>query len=382
MNKKVFVSGCFDCLHAGHIEFLKQAAEFGDLYVSVASDVTIKRLKELTPTYNEKERLFIINNIKSVKEAYIGSGVGILDFVNELEKVKPDIFIVNKDGDAKEKKELCEKMGIEYIVLERKPHENLPERSSTELRYKKSKIPYRLDIAGAWLDQPYVSKYYSGPVLDISIEPEQFFNFRSGMASSTRNKAIKLWGDFLPKEDPEHLAKILFSFENPPGTPEREIAGAQDHIGIIFPGLTYSLFDGKYWPTKIENILDEDILDWLEKNIYLIELEKRRDDYYVFKGENITTENVKKLSDAANECFNAIIQKDFNRFAKSFTDSFDAQINMFPATCPDWIKEKIEYYRNSGVSGWKLTGAGGGGYLVLLSQTPIENAIKIKIRRK
>ena len=42
---KVFVSGCFDLLHSGHIKFLTEAAKYGDLYVSVGSDKTINELK-------------------------------------------------------------------------------------------------------------------------------------------------------------------------------------------------------------------------------------------------------------------------------------------------------------------------------------------------
>ena len=41
MTKKVFVSGCYDLLHSGHVEFFRQAAQFGDLYVGIGSDETI-----------------------------------------------------------------------------------------------------------------------------------------------------------------------------------------------------------------------------------------------------------------------------------------------------------------------------------------------------
>ena len=37
MAKKVFVSGCYDLLHSGHVEFFRQAAEYGDLYVGIGS---------------------------------------------------------------------------------------------------------------------------------------------------------------------------------------------------------------------------------------------------------------------------------------------------------------------------------------------------------
>ena len=40
-NKKVFVSGCYDMLHSGHIAFFKAAAEYGDLYVGIGSDATV-----------------------------------------------------------------------------------------------------------------------------------------------------------------------------------------------------------------------------------------------------------------------------------------------------------------------------------------------------
>ena len=45
MKKKVFVSGCYDMLHSGHVAFFTEAAEWGDLYVGIGSDKTIFDLK-------------------------------------------------------------------------------------------------------------------------------------------------------------------------------------------------------------------------------------------------------------------------------------------------------------------------------------------------
>lgn len=379
-NKKVFVSGCFDLLHSGHVEFFRSAAEFGDLYVSIGSDKTIEKLKDIKPTFNQDERLFMINNLKPVKKAFIASGHGVLDFESELKDIMPNFFVVNEDGHSEGKEELCKSLGVEYKILERNIREGLPERSSTQMRAKNSKIPYRIDLAGGWLDQPCVSKFFAGPVLTISIEPEGFFNFRSGFATSTRNKAIKLWGDELPNDNPAHLAKILFSYDNPPGT--AEVAGAQDSIGIAMPNLNYSYFSGSFWPEEIKTVDNSEILDWLEEKIYLIPLKPREYEYDVYDGTNINTENAKRLSDASEGCFKAILDKDFDSFAKYFTESFEAQTSLFPATFPEWIKPIIEKYKAMGAKGWKLSGAGGGGYLVLVSDTPIEGATKIKIRRK
>ena len=40
-KKKVFVSGCYDMLHSGHVAFFEEAASHGDLYVGIGSDKTI-----------------------------------------------------------------------------------------------------------------------------------------------------------------------------------------------------------------------------------------------------------------------------------------------------------------------------------------------------
>ncbi len=131
---KVFVSGCFDILHSGHITFLKEAAKLGDLYVSIGSDKTIAELKKRPAFYTEKERQYILNELRCVKQAFIGSGNGTLDFIKELDEVKPDIFFVNADGDSPEKRAFIESKGIRYVVSERKQQESLPLRSTTAIR--------------------------------------------------------------------------------------------------------------------------------------------------------------------------------------------------------------------------------------------------------
>ena len=62
MIKKVLVSGCFDLLHSGHIEFFNQAAQLGDLYVAIGSDKTVFDLKGKKPINDENERLFMVKS--------------------------------------------------------------------------------------------------------------------------------------------------------------------------------------------------------------------------------------------------------------------------------------------------------------------------------
>ena len=67
MKKKVFVSGCFDMLHSGHVAFFKEAASYGDLYVGIGSDTTIEELKGRKTINSEQERLYLIDAIRYVK---------------------------------------------------------------------------------------------------------------------------------------------------------------------------------------------------------------------------------------------------------------------------------------------------------------------------
>ena len=378
MPKKVFVSGCFDLLHSGHVAFLQEAAEYGDLYVALGSDWTVYDLKGRPPINSEEERLFMIESLRCVKKAFVSSGSGMLDFLTEFEDVQPDIFIVNEDGNLLSKRKLCETHGIEYKVLSRIPKQGLMARSTTALRTVVT-IPFRIDIAGGWLDQPYVSKYYPGPVITVSIEPTIEFNDRSGMASSTRRKAIDMWGPRLPAGDPEKLAKQLFSYDNPPGT--KYVSGSQDSIGIVFPGLNISYYEGEYWPRRVVSEQDEAILRFVEESLYLVPLGPRGPEYDVLSQTDINESNAKNLADAAIGCWHAILRRDIHSFGKFFRDAFDGQIKMFPLMMNDMVAEMIEQYRNEAL-GWKLSGAGGGGYLILVSDHPIEGAIRICIRRK
>ncbi len=252
MTKKAFVSGCFDMLHSGHVEFFRQAAEYGDLYVALGSDKTVFDLKGRETVNSEQERLFMVKSVSFVSDAFISRGSGILDFEPELRQLMPDCLVTNADGNVPEKRDLCRELGIEYIVLERKPREGFDARSTTDLR-QRVYMPYRIDLAGGWLDQPFVSRHHPGPVITISLEPTLEFNERSGMASSTRRHALELWGPKIPPGNPEKLAKILFCYDNPPGT--EVISGSQDAIGLVFPGLAYSYYEGGYWPTRIEHRL-------------------------------------------------------------------------------------------------------------------------------
>ncbi len=377
-RKKVFVSGCYDMLHSGHVAFFEEAAAHGDLYVGLGSDKTVYDLKGRKTVNSERERLYMVQALKSVKEAWINSGSGLLDFREDMERLKPDILFVNEDGHTPEKARLCRELGVEYRISRRIPHGNLPARSTTALR-NECRIPYRIDLAGGWLDQPYVSEHYPGAVITISIEPDYDFNDRSGMSTSTRRKAIELWQTDIPEGDREKLAKILFAYENPPGS--AYISGSQDSLGIVMPGLNYLWYDrGSYWPSRIEAHNDNEILNWLEGRISLLALHPRQSGYHATQNTNISAPKAKALSEAADQLRDAVTGMDARAFGKAMTASFKAQIAMFPNMVNEVVEEAIASIP-ANVLGYKLCGAGGGGYLVLFSEEPVENTLKIRIRR-
>jgi cytidyltransferase-like protein len=376
---KVFVSGCFDMLHSGHVRFLEEAAQYGDVYVGIGSDATVKDLKGRFPVNTQAERQYMLSALRHVKRCSINSGSGHLDFVDDLKRLAPDVLVVNNDGNTPAKKQLCRQLRIRYVVLNRTPAQNLPARSTTSLR-KECRIPYRIDLAGGWLDQPFVSKFHPGPVITISIEPTLEFNERSGMASSSRKRAIELWQTDLPAGDREKAAKILFTYENPPGT--TEFSGSQDAIGIVFPGLNRLDYrSNEYWPAKMTSVHDNGILRWIEDHLYLITLGPRRPGFRVLENTRLSVSGAKALARAARNCWTAARQRDLRGFGRAVRESFEAQIAMFPNMVDEDLLDTIEQY-NGKALGWKLSGAGGGGYLILVSRREIPGATKIAIRRE
>ena len=364
-------------LHSGHVAFFEEAASYGDLYVGIGSDKTIFELKNRKTINPEQERLYMVRALRCVKDAWINSGSGIMDFVKEVEALKPDIFFVNTDGFTPAKQEFCDKLGIRLVVSQRIPHGGLPARSTTALR-QECTIPYRVELGGGWLDQPFVNKLCPGPVLTLSIEPETEFNHRSGMATSSHQKAVELWHTSIPEGDRVQLAHTLFCVENPPGTVN--ISGSQDQLGILLPGFNKLNYDNGYWPVSIDSLTDSAMLEFMEKHLYLIALPLRRDGYSPFAGMHVTADGVKRLAEATEIIWSAVQAKDAKTWGRATTASFEAQIAMFPAMMSPEMAETIEQYRGS-VCGWKITGAGGGGYLVVISEQPIENALRIHVCR-
>src|SRR4030042_2478778 len=134
-RKKVMVTGCFDWFHSGHVRFFEEASAYGALYVVVGSDRNVRLLKgEGHPLFPQEERRYVVQSVRFVERALVSSGTGWMGAAPEIQCIRPDIYLVNEDGDQPEKREFCKRRGLEYVALKREPKPGLPPRRSTDLR--------------------------------------------------------------------------------------------------------------------------------------------------------------------------------------------------------------------------------------------------------
>jgi galactokinase/mevalonate kinase-like predicted kinase len=158
------------------------------------------------------------------------------------------------------------------------------------------------------------------------------------------------------------------------------ISGSQDALGIVLPGLNRLNYNGTYWPESIESCLREDVLVFIEKHLSLVTLGPRDGSYVVLTDTQISAPSAARLARSSVECWDALLGKDLDAFGRSFTESFEAQVAMFPHMADASLRTVIEKYRSSTL-GWKLSGAGGGGYLILVADRRLPGTMGIKIRR-
>jgi cytidyltransferase-like protein len=132
---KVIVTGCYDWLHSGHVRFFEEVSELGDLLVAVGNDANVRHLKGAGhPLQTQDERRYMVGAIRYVTQALVTSGHGWMDAEPDIERLRPDMYAVNEDGDVPEKRAFCLEHGLEYVVLKRTPKAGLSKRSSTDLR--------------------------------------------------------------------------------------------------------------------------------------------------------------------------------------------------------------------------------------------------------
>jgi len=191
--KKIFISGCYDIIHAGHIQFFKEARALGDhLTVCFASDDVLWHHKERRSSLPEEHKLALLRTLNVVDDAVIGENTSLgLDFQDHFRRIRPDILAVTDDDQYTDlKKKLCAEVGALYVKLPKTPPQFPPVSSSGIVKWIKApdRAPLRVDFAGGWLDVPK----YARPgafIVNCAISPtvslhEWDYEKRSGLGGS------------------------------------------------------------------------------------------------------------------------------------------------------------------------------------------------------
>jgi len=201
-------------------------------------------------------------------------------------------------------------------------------------------------------------------VVVVNIHPTIKFNDRSGMATSSRKLwQGELWNKRVLLDQPQQLARLLFGYENPPGS--QYVAGSQDHLGLCLPGASRLYYKGLYWPSAIDSITDEETCRWLERVLVLVELQARPPGYDPLSIQNITPETVKDLALAGESCWQGILKRDLTLFGQGLTNTHHTWRTILPNTTNQEINQELAKYETmSGVFGVTTSGCGGG-YIVL-----------------
>ena len=248
-------------------------------------------------------------------------------------------------------------------------------------------IPYRLALAGGWIDQPFVSRHNLDPrgsMVVISLVPDQPFMDRSGLATSTRLTAVKLWGESLPQRNPAVLMRELYDAEN---AGKSEPSGSQDMAGLIYPGVSRLDYDfkveGGVFPADIESNTDPAVTAWLERVIWLIPVAARPEGYNPLGAKNLDPLWIRRLGRSGKDCYEAILAKDIMALGASFNECMQCWEAILPDTVrhpaiQTDLKAILADYQ-SWYPGAMYSGCGGG-YLIVVSEEDVPIGLKIRVR--
>lgn len=248
-------------------------------------------------------------------------------------------------------------------------------------------IPNRLQLAGGWIDQPFVSRHNPRPpgaMVVVQIEPNFRPMDRSGIASGTRAIAMKLWGGRLPKRPRDILVRELYAAEN---HGRAEPSGSQDMIGLVYPGVNRLDYDfaanGGVFPVHIESLNHGPTARWLERVLHLLPVEPRPDGYQPLGEQHLEPRWVARLGQSGHDCFDAIRRRDVNALGASLNlnmrcwEHLLPQVLRHPLLRVDLAGLLRAYQRN--YPGAMFSGCGGG-YLIVASRQPVPGALQVSVR--
>ncbi len=248
-------------------------------------------------------------------------------------------------------------------------------------------LPYRLALAGGWIDQPFVSRLDPSPpgsMVVVSLEPTFRFMDRAGICSSTRRVARRLWGDRLPARPPAELVRELYAAEN---AGRAEPSGSQDMIGQIYPGVSRLDYDfaveGGIFPAHIETNIDPAVARWLEQVLHVLPVAPRPEGYSPLGERHLDPTWVRRLGQSGADCFQAIVSRDLAGLGASLNQCMACWEALLPRVVRHPALEidllgLLETYQRS-YAGAMYSGCGGG-YLMVVADEPVPGAFTVRVR--
>jgi hypothetical protein len=248
-------------------------------------------------------------------------------------------------------------------------------------------IPNRLQLAGGWIDQPFVSRHNPKPpgsMVVVQIEPDFRPMDRSGIASGTRAIAMKLWHGRLPRRPLADLVRELYEAEN---RGKAEPSGSQDMIGLIYPGVNRLDYDyriqGGVFTSHIESCNRPPVARWLSRVLHLIPVEPRPDGYHPLGVKHLKPAWVAKLGQSGKDCYDAIVRMD----APALGASLNLNMKCWETLLPHVVRHPalrvelrpiLKAYQQQYL-GAMYSGCGGG-YLIVVSEKPVPGAFQVTVR--
>lgn len=256
-----------------------------------------------------------------------------------------------------------------------------------ELTRLLGQIPNRFALAGGWIDQPFVSRHNPEPpgsMVVVSLEPNFRPMDRAGCATGTRAIAAKLWNGRLPGRAPELLVRELYAAEN---KDKAQPSGSQDMIGLVYPGVSrldydYSVHGGMF-PAHIESVTSRRAARWLERVLHVLAIEPRPEGYNPLGIRRLEPRWIARLGDTGRRCFDAIARQDLGALGASMNDCMVCWERILPqvlhhALLKVDLKSILRAYQRA-YPGAMYSGCGGG-YLFVVSNTPVPGSFKITVR--
>lgn len=260
--------------------------------------------------------------------------------------------------------------------------------TSASLQGAIGNFPYRLQMAGGWIDQPFVSEANPEPpgsMVVVSLQPSVRYMERSGLATGTRRVAQQLWADQLPTDrPPDVLVRELYQAEN---EDQDQPSGSQDMCGLIYPGISRLDYDaaveGGWFPSHIESTSDPEIVAWLERVVHLVPVGSRPDGYDPLLTRHLDPAWVARLGACGVACYDAIVAMDLVALGESLNESSLAWRAILPNVYEhETIKIDLWGLLMAYMADYPgaMQSGCGGGYIIVASDEPPPGSARITVR--